>query len=190
MAPGDDESPDSFLYDPYDPVLSQGGATLAQPNGVHDQSDVEQRCLTYTSEPLTREIVVAGPTKAVLYGLSSAPDTDWIVRLCDVHPEGYSRNVADGILRARYRESLREPKLLTPGKIEKYEVDMWAASNAFRPGHRIRITVTSSCFPRFDRNLNTGAENMALEAVGQKAINTVFHDSLRPTHVLLPVVDR
>ena len=188
---GDGESPDSFLYDPYDPVLSIGGNTngAQTPPGVYDQREVEQRCLTYTTEPLTHQLTAIGPIKAVLYGLSSAPDTDWVVRLSDVHPDGYSRPLADGIIRARYRDSFREPTLLTPGTVYKYQVDMWAIGNAFLPGHRIRVTVTSSCFPRYDRNMNTGASNNAREAVGQSAINTVFHDGMRPSHILLPLID-
>ena len=190
-AQGDGESPDSFLYDPYDPVITKGGNNSPEylPAGAYDQREVEQRCLTYTTEPLTHQVTAIGPIKAVLYGLSSAPDTDWVVRLSDVHPDGYSRPLADGIIRARYRDSFREPTLLTPGTIYKYEVDMWAVGNAFLPGHRIRVTVTSSNFPKYDRNMNTGASNNAREAVGQSAINTVFHDGMRPSHILLPLID-
>ena len=127
--------------------------------------------------------------KAVLYAMSSAPDTDWVVRLEDVDGDGFSRNVCDGILRARYRNSYEHPEPLEPGKIYRFEIDLWATSNAFLPGHRLRVAITSSCFPRFDRNLNTGGP-IHREAKGQIAINTVLHDQERPSHIVLPVIDR
>ncbi len=136
---------------------------------------------------LEEEIEVTGLVKAVLYGESSALDTDWIVRLTDVHPDGYSRPVADGILRARYRESFKKPSLLRPGEVYKYIVDLWATSNAFLPGHRVRVAITSSCFPRFDRNLNTGG-SIHRESEGVVATNTIHHNRLRPSHIILPVV--
>ncbi len=188
-APRGSEAPDSYVYDPYDPVPTKGGNTLSIPNGVYDQREVEERCITFTSAPLEEPLEVTGPVKAVLYAMSSAPDTDWVVRLTDVHPDGYSRLLCDGILRARCRESFQHPTLLEPGKVYRFEVDLWATSNVFLPGHRIRVSVTSSCFPRFDRNLNTGGP-IHREAAGQAAINTVFHDELRPSHIVLPVIRR
>ena len=187
--PEGSENPDSFVYDPLQPVPTQGGNTLNIPGGVYDQCEVEQLCLTFTSEPLAEELDVTGPVKAVIYGLSSAPDTDWVVRLTDVHPDGYSRLLCDGILRARYRDSFDCPELLEVGKVYRYEIDMWATSNVFLPGHRVRVSVTSSCFPRFDRNLNTGG-SIHNEAAGEVAINTVMHDELRPSHIVLPVIKR
>jgi putative CocE/NonD family hydrolase len=177
------------VYDPKDPVPSKGGNTLNKPPGIFDQSDVERLCLTYTSEPLNKELEVTGPVQAILFAMSSAIDTDWVVRLSDVHPNGYSANIADGILRARYRESFLHPKLMEPGKVYKFEVDMWATSNVFLPGHRIRITVTSSSFPRWDRNLNTGGL-IHREVEGKIAVNTIFHDTMRASHVVLPVISR
>ena len=120
--------------------------------------------------------------------MSSARDTDWVVRLTDVHPDGTSRLLADGILRARYRESGTAPTLLTPDRVYELPVDLWATANTFLPGHRIRVAVTSSSFPRFDRNLNTGGP-IGAEATGRPALNTVFHDSARPSHVVLPVIE-
>ena len=187
--PEGSENPDSFVYDPLQPVPTQGGNTLNIPGGVYDQREVEELCLTFTSEVLTEELDVIGPVKAVIYGLSSAPDTDWVVRLTDVHPDGYSRLLCDGILRARYRDSFECPELLEVGKVYRYEIDMWATSNVFLPGHRVRVSVTSSCFPRFDRNLNTGG-SIHNEAAGQVAINTVMHDEMRPSHIVLPVIKR
>lgn len=187
--PSGSENPASFVYDPDHPVPTAGGNTLNIIGGVHDHRQVDALCLTFTSEPLSAEFEVTGPVKAVLYGMSSAPDTDWVVRLEDIDPEGYSRNLCDGILRARYRDSFEQPELLDPGKIYRFEVDLWATSNAFMPGHRIRVAVTSSCFPRFDRNLNTGGP-INREAVGQVAVNTVFYDEFRPSHIVLPVIER
>ena len=187
--PSGSENPNSYVYDPSKPVPTLGGNTLGIPNGVYDQREAEQLSLTFTSEPLTEELEITGPVTAVLYAMSSARDTDWVVRVTDVHPDGYARLLCDGILRARYRESFRRRKLLHPGQIYKYDIDLWATSNVFMPGHRIRVSVTSSCFPRFDRNLNTGGR-VNKGAVGQVAINTVFHDEMRPSHVMLPVIRR
>jgi len=182
-----DEDPDSYVYDPREPVPGIGGNTLGMAAGPYDQRPAEERSLTYTSEPMERDLEVTGPVKCVIHGLSSAKDTDWVVRLSDVQPDGYSRPVCDGILRARYRNSLRHPELLD-GRVARCEVDLWATSNLFKKGHRIRLTVTSSCFPRWDRNMNTGGHN-ASEAEGVVATNTVFHDAFRPSHVLLPVLE-
>ncbi|MEX0760873.1 MAG: CocE/NonD family hydrolase, partial [Dehalococcoidia bacterium] len=180
------EHPDSYVYDPREPVRSLGGGHLGSPNGPHDQRPVEERVLTYTTAPLERDIEVTGPVKAVLHALSSARDTDWVVRLTDVHPDGISMQVCDGILRARYRHSRSEPQPLD-GRIEVYEVDLWATSHLFKKGHRLRVAVASSSFPRWDRNMNTGGDNNR-EATGVTALNTIFHDSMRPSHILLPVM--
>ena len=186
-APSDSENADTFRYDPEEPVPNLGGNTLGISDGVIDQRPVDEICLTYTTEPLDDELEVTGPVKAILYGSSSAPDTDWVVRLTDVHPDGYSRPVCDGILRARYRESFEHPKLMVPGEVYRFEVDLWATSNVFLPGHRIRVVVTSSSFPRFDRNLNTGGP-IHKEAVGQVAENSIKHTSSYPSHIVLPVI--
>ncbi len=187
--PSGSENPASYVYDPDHPVPTVGGNTLNVIDGARDHRQVDERCLTFTSEPMSAELEITGPVKAVLYGMSSAPDTDWVVRLEDVHPDGYSRNLCDGILRARYRDSFEHPELLDPGKVYRFEVDLWATSNVFMPGHRIRVAVTSSCFPRFDRNLNTGGA-INREAVGQVAINTVFYDDFRASHIVLPLIER
>jgi putative CocE/NonD family hydrolase len=189
LPPEGSEHPDSFVYDPYHPIPTLGGNTLGIPGGVYDQRPADHLCLTYTSAPLERALEVTGPVKAVLYAMSSAPDTDWVVRLEDIHPDGYSRNLCDGILRARYRHSFAQPELMDPGKVYCFEVDLWATSNVFLPGHRLRVVVTSSSFPRFDRNLNTGGP-INKETVGQVAINTVMHDLLRPSHIVLPLIER
>jgi hypothetical protein len=118
--------------------------------------------------------------------MSTALDTDWVVRLCDVSPDGASRPVAEGILRARYRESQTHPTLLVPNQVYAFKVDLWATSNVFLAGHRIRAAVTSSSFPRWDRNLNTGGP-LWTEAIGRVALNTIFRDPFRPSHITLPI---
>ena len=180
------ETPDSYTYDPLDPVPTLGGGFLGTKNGPYDQRPVEHRVLTYTGSPLEKDLQITGPVRAILFAQSSARDTDWVVRVTDVSPDGRSMLVCDGVLRARYRNSRERPELLD-GKVERYEVDLWSTSYVFMKGHRIRIAVTSSCFPRWDRNMNTGGHNVS-ESHGVKALNTVFHDSSRPSHVLLPVI--
>lgn len=177
---------DSYLYDPADPVPTRGGSWIMPGAGPHDQRPVEPRCLTYSSDPLTGELEVSGQVVAVLYAMSSARDTDWVVRLCDVAPDGLSRPVAEGILRARYRESHVNPTLLEPNTVYRFQVDLWHTSNVFHAGHRIRVAVTSSCFPRWDRNLNTGGV-FGTEASGLVAHNTIFRTSFHPSHIVLPV---
>ncbi|MGQ9629818.1 MAG: CocE/NonD family hydrolase [bacterium] len=181
--PGDTERPDSFLYDPMDPVPT----LVLYPNGgPADHRPIEGKMLTYTTEPLENDLEVMGPMKCTLYGMSSTPDTDWVARICDVYPDGTSISLTDGILRARYRESFEKPQLLIPQKVYRFEIDLGATANLFKAGHRIRISITSSDFPRYDRNMNTGGPPGG-EVEGRVAVNTVFHDSLRPSHVIFPI---
>jgi putative CocE/NonD family hydrolase len=184
--PSGDETPDSYEYDPMRPVPTTGGAHLGEQNGPRDQRPIEAQVLSYTTSPLDRDLDVTGAVKAILYAKSSAKDTDWIVKITDVHPDGKSMLVCDGILRARYRKSRRKPELLN-GQVGKYEIDLWGTSHVFRKGHRVRVLITSSDFPRWDRNMNTGGDN-AREAKGVTALNTVYHDGSHPSHILLPVL--
>ena len=186
--PGD-EPPDRFVYDPDDPTPSGGGNTLIIPMGAYDQRQVEARqdVLVYTTEPLTEPLEVTGPITVELYATSSAPDTDFTAKLVDVRPDGYAQNLADGIIRARYRNSRSIATLLTPGEVTHFTIDLWATSHAFAPGHRIRVEIASSNFPRFDRNLNTGADQ-ASSSQFQTAAQTVFHDQRYPSHILLPII--
>jgi putative CocE/NonD family hydrolase len=178
------ESADSFVYDPERPTAS----LLVYPElGPRDHRAVECGVLTYTSVLLDRDLLVVGPVTAVLFAVSSAPDTDWVVRLCDVWPDGRSMSVCDGILRARYRASFERSEVHTPGQVYRYEIDLGATAQVFQSGHRLRVEVASSDFPRFDRNLNTGGP-FGTEVRGQVAINTVFHDALRPSQVVLSVL--
>ncbi|MBV9544417.1 MAG: CocE/NonD family hydrolase [Chloroflexi bacterium] len=179
-----DEAPDTFTYDPQAPVPS----LLLYPQlGPKDHRPIEDRMLTYTSNVLETDLAVAGPVTAILQAASSAPDTDWVVRLCDVWPDGRSMSVCDGILRARYRESMTQPTLLTPNQVYEFRVDLWSTAQVFKAGHRLRVHVTSSDFPRYDRNLNTGGP-FGTESHGVVASNTVYHDAQRRSHLLLPML--
>jgi putative CocE/NonD family hydrolase len=190
VAPGD-EPADRFVYDPDDPVPSRGGNTLIIPVGVQDQRAVEARrdVLVYTSEPLTAPLEITGPVTVELYAASSAPDTDFTAKLVDVRPDGYAQNLADGIMRARYRTSRTFPILLSPGEVYRFTIDLWATSHVVFAGHRLRVDISSSNFPRFDRNLNTGADQ-ATSSAWQAAEQTIFHDQRYPSHILLPVIPR
>ncbi len=181
QAPAAEAAPSSFDYDPADPVPTRGGLTvMAQefPNGSFDQAPIEARpdVLVFTSEPLTDELEVTGRVRVVLHAQSSAPATDWVARLCDVHPDGRSFNLCDGILRV----------VESADAVQRVEIDLWSTANAFLPGHRLRVHVTSSSFPRWDRNLNTGDQRSTHFEVARQ---TVFHDADRPSWIELPVVD-
>jgi len=138
---------------------------------------------------VTDTLEVTGPLAVTLYAASSAPDTDFTAKLVDVQPDGYAQNLADGIVRARYRDSRVAPTLLTPAEVSPFTIDLWATSHVFLPGHRIRVEISSSNFPRFDRNLNTG-EDQATGTRRQTARQTVFHDQRYPSRIVLPVIPR
>ncbi len=195
--PPDEEPPDHYIYHPLKPVPTCGGATLlpgalaAVNAGPRDQRPIELRpdVLVYTSPPLDRPLEVIGPIQLVLFAASSARDTDFTGKLVDVFPDGRAIILTDGILRARYRS--HPPSLLEPGTVYELHIDLVATANVFRQGHRIRLEIASSNFPRFDRNTNTGgviAEDTAADCV--VARNYVFHDRSRPSHLVLPVIER
>jgi putative CocE/NonD family hydrolase len=187
------EPADRYVYDPDDPVPTLGGSNLSKcPVGPHDQTKAEKRedVLVYTSGELTSELEVTGPVKVVLYAASSAADTDWTAKLVDVHPDGRPFNLCDGIIRARYRASADGhdgPTLIEPGNVYRYEIDLWVTSNVFLPGHKIRVEISSSNFPRFDRNLNTG-DPCGTGTTWLKATQTIYHDRDHPSHIVLPVI--
>ncbi|RKS77027.1 hypothetical protein BZB76_2396 [Actinomadura pelletieri DSM 43383] len=189
----DGQQPDTFLYNPLNPVPTLGGAlccnSVHSRAGVFDQRPIEARedVLVYTSEPLTEPLEVTGPVSVVLHASTSAPDTDWTAKLVDVEPCGYARNLTDGIIRASYRDSTREPRPVTPGDVVEYRIDLGATSNVFLPGHRIRLEVSSSNFPHFDRNPNTGEPAGRSDRV-VSALQTVHHDGPYLSRVELPVV--
>ncbi len=187
----DEPGEDRFSYDPEDPVPSLGGANLIIDMGVRDQRPVEERrdVLVFTSEPMERPLEITGPVSVELWASSSAVDTDFTAKLVDVHPDGYAMNLLDGIIRARYRDSASDPELMEPGRPYRFTIDLWNTSNVFLPGHRIRLEISSSNFPRFDRNLNTGAA-FGVGTSGPVAHQTVFHTADRPSAVVLPVIPR
>jgi uncharacterized protein len=190
--PGDEPN-DAFTYHPEHPAQTVGGNNCCSPHivpwGPYDQRDVEMRpdVLCYTSEVLDRDLEVTGPITLVLYAETDGPDTDWTGKLVDVWPSGYAMNLCDGIVRARYRESLSQPTLLEPGKVYRYEIDLGVTGNVFRRGHRIRLEVSSSNFPRFDRNLNTGSADPKDKTL-RVARQTIWHSRTYPSHVVLPVI--
>ena len=194
QSPGE-EAPDAFLYNPSDPVPTRGGALCCNPyfmaNGAFEQSEVELRedVLVYSTPPLEREVEVTGPITVTLWATTSATDTDFTAKLVDVCDHGCARNLTDGIIRARYRESTSIPSPVEPGRVYEYTIDLWATSNVFKQGHRIRVEVSSSNFPRFDRNPNTGRP-IADEGELKPALQTVLHDSRHPSHITLPIVPR
>jgi putative CocE/NonD family hydrolase len=189
------EPPDIFTYDPLAPTLSAGGHSccfpFVAPMGPADQSEVEalNSVLVYTSAPLEQDLEICGPVTLTLYAASSAVDTDFTAKLCDVSPDGRSVNLQEGIMRARYRQSLTESSLLQPGEIYQYTIDLGPTCNRFRAGHRIRVQVSSSDFPQWDRNMNTG-QQPAVETPVDAVIATqvVFHDANYPSHITLPIV--
>ena len=189
-----EEPPDSFVYNPRNPVPSVGGPLCCNNvftlGGAFDQRAVEQRedVLVYTTPPLEHDIEVTGPLKVVLFAASTAPDTDFTAKLVDVHPCGLAQNLNDGIIRARYRQSMREPMPITPNEVVEYEIDLIGTSNMFRAGHRIRVEISSSNFPRFDRNPNTG-ESIATATELVNAMQTIHHSPWAPSRIVLPVVE-
>jgi putative CocE/NonD family hydrolase len=189
--PPDDESADTYVYDPDNPVPSLGGANLSIPLGVQDQTPTERRqdVLVFTSEPMQQPMEVTGPIIVHLWATSTAQDTDFTAKLVDLHPDGYAQNLQDGIIRARYRDSASEPTLIDPGRVYEYTIDLWATSNVFLKGHRIRLDISSSNFPRFDRNPNTGAP-FGQDANLQPATQTIHHRRDFPSHIMLPIIPR
>lgn len=191
--PPDDEPFDVYVSDPRHPVPTRGGGLCcwpaALPAGAFDQAPIEARedVLVYTSEVLAEDLEVIGPVSVSLYLASSAPDTDLCAKLVDVHPNGFARNLCDGILRARYRESRRQSSLMKPGSVYRLVIRLGDIANVFRAGHRVRVEVAGSNFPRFDRNPQTGAP-AGTATVLEPALQRIFHDGPRPSHLLLTTV--
>lgn len=188
-APPIDEADDRYDYAPQRPVPFITGLTSAQLGGPDDYSAVELRgdVLVYTSEPLTEPLQLIGPVRLVLNATSSAPDTDFVGRLLDVHPSGFAQRLIEGIVRARYRDGFDAEQLLEPGQTVEYDLDLWHTAQVFLPGHRLRVEITSSAFPKYDRNLNTG-EPLATSTRMATAAQTVHHNAAQPSYLLCPVV--
>ena len=192
QAPGE-EPPDSLVYNPLDPTPTRGGGLCCYPavvpGGAFDQTAIESRSdvLVYSTQPLSEDLEVTGPITLTLYASSSAPDTDFTAKLVDVEPDGYARNLTDGIIRARYRESRSDARLLKPGEVYEYTIDLGATCNVFKARHRIRLEISSSNFPRFDRNPKTGHDLFA-DAETRPALQTVMHRAGYASYLTLPVI--
>jgi putative CocE/NonD family hydrolase len=193
-APPPTDNPDSFTYDPMNPVRSLGGNVCCTGNaitaGAFDQRKTESRddVLVYTSEPFKDGLELSGPIVPTLYVSSDAKDTDFTVKLLDVYPDGRAYNLDESIQRMRYREGYERPQVwMEKGKVYKVALQPLNTSNYFAPGHRLRIEVSSSNFPRFDRNLNTGGNNYD-ESKGIVARNSVHHSKQYPSSVTITVV--
>jgi putative CocE/NonD family hydrolase len=184
-------TPDRFDYDPAHPVPTQGGAWCFVHIGLKDQREIEKRrdVLVYTSDPLSEPMEVTGPVSAELYVSSSARDTDFTVKLVDVAPDGRALGVTDGIVRARYRNQVPEGELLEPGKVYRMTIACPPTAYLFKAGHRLRVQISSSNFPVFARNLNTGGA-IAEETTPIIAHQTVHHSEEYPSHIVLPVIPK
>ena len=187
--PPGDEPVDEYVYDPRDPVM-----TLYQQQGQHeplDQRALDDRrdILRFATPPLRQEVEVTGHIRLKLYAASTARDTDFVAKLLDIWPNGFAQELCYGIVRARYRDSFENPSLIEPGTVYGYDIAINPTSNVFKPGHRIRLDVSSSDFPNFDRNHNTGGNDYA-DATLIAARQTVSHDAAGPSHVILPIIPR
>jgi putative CocE/NonD family hydrolase len=191
-APAAGETTTTYRYDPANPVPTTGGnnccgsPTIA---GPVDQTPLDARAdiVRFTSDVLKEPVTIAGPVTMDLHATTDGKDTDWMVKLVDVHPDGKAYPMAEGILRARFREGLDKPSLLTPGQAYRYSVDMVGTAIVFQPGHRIRVDITSSNFPQFDRNLNTG-DPLGKGTQPRVAQQTIHHSASRPSAIVLPIV--
>lgn len=190
-----EEYPDTYVYHPSIPVPALGGRSGAVPDltpmGPRNQilNEVRNDVLVYSTEPLQEELVLSGEVTVELYASTSAEDTDFVAKLVDAYPDGRSYNIAEGIVRASYRQSLSAPEAVVPGEVHRYEISLGPTAAVFRLGHRIRLHVTSSLFPTFDRNPNRVMNpGEATEADFVTATQTIFHDELHPSKLWLPII--
>ena len=190
-----DEPEDTFVFDPENPVPTKGGNlccyAVTEPAGPFDQSDIETRddVLVYTSSVLEQDTEVTGPVSVILYAASSAIDTDFTAKLVEVYDCGTSRNIAEGIIRARYRNGTTHQEFIESGKVYRYTINLKSTSNLFKAGHQIRLEISSSNFPRYNANPNTG-EPLGESSEVVSATQKVLHTSSYPSHILLPILDR
>jgi putative CocE/NonD family hydrolase len=182
----------SFAYDPGNPTpyLIDSRELEESLNEDYTELNATRRdAVVFTSKPLTRPIEVTGEMSAVLWAASDARDTDWTIMLLDVWPDGHAERVQDGLARARFRAGMDKQVPLVPGQATRYDIDLWFTSKVFEPGHRLRVSIGSALFPKYDRNLNTGGNNER-DTKWVVAHQTVYHDAAHPTHVVLPVIPR
>jgi putative CocE/NonD family hydrolase len=187
-APGD-EQPDQYHYDPADPTPFLTEPSFAQLGGPDDYAKAARRkdLLNYTTAPFTSATLLCGPLSARIFAASSARDTDFMVKLMDVWPNGYVQRLNDGMIRARFRDGWERPALIEPGRVYQYDIDVWNTCQTVMPGHRLRVEIASAAFPKFDRNPNTG-EPLGLTSRIEVADQTVYHDRDRASYMVLPFV--
>jgi uncharacterized protein len=189
------ENADKFTYDPANPAPTIGGPLCCDSNhlqpGPRDQKEVEARqdVLVYSTPALADDVEVTGPVRVELFAKSSTTDTDFTAKLVDVGPDGFAQNMTEGIVRGRYRNSQQTPDPMKPGETYMFTIDLWSTSNVFRRGHRLRLEISSSNFPRFDRNTNTG-DDLAHPTRLASAVNTILHDKEHPSALILPIVPK
>lgn len=183
------EPPDNYTYDPANPVPFITDASFAQIGGPDDYRKIEERndVLVYTSELLTEDVEVCGPVRVRLSASSSARDTDFMAKLIDVWPNGFAQRLTDGMVRARFRSGMDKPSLIEPGRVYDYDLDLWNTCQTYKKGHRIRLEISSSAFPKYDRNLNTG-ESLGTTTRMLTADQKIYHDRGRLSYVILPIV--
>jgi putative CocE/NonD family hydrolase len=187
------EQADQYTYDPGNPAPTVGGPLCCDWEhlgpGPRDQRAVEARSdvLVYSTPPLAQDLEVTGAVQLELFAKSSAVDTDFTAKLVDVGPDGFAQNLTEGIVRARYRNSPEKAEFMNPGQVYKFTVDLWSTANVFRKGHRVRLEISSSNFPRFDRNPNSGEET-ATVTKWVPATNIIYHDAEHPSALIVPIV--
>ncbi len=201
--PSADSPPDKYTYDPGDPTPNPGFYEESEEEEKKEKAVEEQKklakkrhekvtdarkdILVYTTDPFEQPYTFAGPISATLYAASSAKDTDWFVRLIEIESDGELHSLVEGRFRARFRESMSQPRLLEPGKIYEYTIDMWQTGMTVQKGSKLRVEIASASYPFFSRNLNTGGHN-EMETAYVPANQTIYHDSKHPSHILLPVI--
>ncbi len=183
---------DTFTYDPANPtpyLIDSRELETSLNEDFTSLNATRRDALVFTSKPLAKAMEVTGQMSATLWAATDAKDTDWNVMLLDVFPDGHAERVQDGVARARFRGGFEKEVPLTPGSVERYDIDLWFTSRVFEPGHRIRVTVSSALFPKYDRNLNTGGNNER-DSTFALAHQRLVHDAAHPSHVALPIVPR
>ncbi|HEU5379548.1 MAG TPA: CocE/NonD family hydrolase [Ktedonobacteraceae bacterium] len=191
LPPETDEPADGYTYDPGNPTPFITDAISSQVGGPDDYTAIQRRddVLVYETAPIYQDIEVTGPVRVDLYASSSAPDTDFMAMLIDIWPNGFRQRLCDGMVRARFRDGMEQPGPIEPGKIYKYSIDCWNTAQVFKAGHRICLQISSSAFPKYDRNLNTGAD-LGLTSEFTGAEQRIYHDAEHPSAVVLPVIPR
>ncbi len=189
--PDSKQSADSYHYDPADPFPFITDPTSSQIGGPDDYALLQGRSdvLVYVTEPLLEDMEVTGPIIVELYASSSAPDTDFMAMLLDVWPNNFRQRLCDGMVRARFRNGMDRPSLIKPGQIYHYRIDCWNTAQLFRAGHRVCLQITSSAFPKYDRNQNIGVP-LGVSAELAIAEQRIYHDAEHPSAVILPVIPR